>query len=107
MREPTFWILTALASEPKHGYAILASVEKLSNGSVKLKVPTLYAALDRLERESLISLHHEESVDGRLRRYFELSTEGRTALKDEISRMQDFAARASFQLGTSTTKSIA
>lgn len=99
MREPTFWILTALAGSPKHGYAILASVDELSGSTVSLKVPTLYAALDRMQKEGFIQVDHEETVDGRFRRYFALAPTGRLALKDEVERKSESVKRASFQLG--------
>ncbi|WP_244302831.1 PadR family transcriptional regulator [Leucobacter coleopterorum] len=53
MREPTFLILTALASGRKHGYALIAEAAELSGNRVQLKVGTLYAALDRLSDEGL------------------------------------------------------
>lgn len=98
MREPTFWILTSLAGGVQHGYAVLESVERLSSGAVHLKVPTLYAALDRLLKEGLIEFDREEVVDGRTRRYFGLSNEGAARLRREVDRMERSAARARQQL---------
>ena len=51
VREPTFLILAAVAADPLHGYGIIQSVEELSDGRVRLRAGTLYAALDRLVRE--------------------------------------------------------
>ena len=42
-------------------------------GESELKVATLYAALERLEREGLVAVDGDEAVDGRLRRYFRLT----------------------------------
>ena len=100
VREPTFWILTSLASESKHGYAILTSVVELSSGRVRLKIPTLYAALDRLAKDGLIKHDKDELVDGKTRRYFSLTDEGRNTLIAEIERMEFSAAKArsGFQL---------
>ena len=47
MQEPTFLILTALATGPKHGYGITQEVAELSDRSVTLRAGTLYGALDR------------------------------------------------------------
>ena len=88
MSESTFWILTALAGEPRHGYGILSDVEELSAGAVSLRVTTLYAGLDRLEHSGLISLSNEEIVDGRARRYYELTTDGRQALSKEAESLR-------------------
>ena len=48
MSEQTFLVLTALAEEPLHGYAIVQAVEQLSEGRMVLRVGTLYGVLDRL-----------------------------------------------------------
>ena len=53
MREPTFLVLTALAEEPRHGYAVIEDVSAMTGGRVRLRAGTLYAALDRLRAEGL------------------------------------------------------
>src|SRR4030095_14647227 len=53
LRDPTFLILTALASGPAHGYGILRSVEDMSGGRVRLRGGTLYRALAALRRRGL------------------------------------------------------
>jgi DNA-binding PadR family transcriptional regulator len=50
LTETTFFILLSLASEPKHGYAIMKEVETLSRGNVRLRTGTLYGAIKRLLR---------------------------------------------------------
>ena len=70
IREPSFYILVALARAPLHGYGILKSVEQLSKGRDTLRAGTLYAALDSLSREGLLSSDGEEVVDERLRRHY-------------------------------------
>ena len=89
--EVSFWVLTALSEESKHGYAILRDVELLSTSQgspVTLKVPTLYGALDRLNRLQLIEVVSEEVVDGRARRYYRLTDQGATALEAETVRLE-------------------
>jgi DNA-binding PadR family transcriptional regulator len=94
MREPTFWILTALAEGRRHGYALLRETDVLSEGRIKLKIPTLYAALDRLTKDGSVLVDGEEIVDGRARRYFRLSSEGAKRLELEVSRLESNAAKA-------------
>lgn len=89
--EVSFWVLAALSEAPKHGYAILRDVELLSasQGSpVVLKIPTLYGALERLNRMELILVVGEEVVDGRARRYYRLTEQGAAALEDETRRLE-------------------
>ncbi|TQL90573.1 PadR family transcriptional regulator [Actinoallomurus bryophytorum] len=45
MQEPTFLILTALADRAQHGYGIMRDAELISDGRVRLRAGTLYAAL--------------------------------------------------------------
>ncbi len=99
MQEPTFLILTALAAQPLHGYAVIQSVMDLSGGEVKLRPGTLYGALDRLTEQGLITIDHEEAVEGRLRRYYRLSDTGAAVLAEQADRLRRHAAAAQSQLG--------
>jgi DNA-binding PadR family transcriptional regulator len=98
MQEPTFLILTALAAQPLHGYGIIRSVAALSEGDVKLRPGTLYGALDRLADQGLVVVDREETVDGRLRRYYRLSDSGTAALSAQVERLRRHAAAAETQL---------
>jgi PadR family transcriptional regulator, regulatory protein PadR len=75
--------MIALAGEPRHGYGIIQEVRRLSRGRNDLKAGTLYALLDRLENDGLVQIDREEVVDGRLRRYYELTKEGTALLTEE------------------------
>jgi DNA-binding PadR family transcriptional regulator len=98
MQVPTFLILAALAGEPRHGYGIVQTVADLSAGEVQLRPGTLYGALERLTEQGLIEPDHEESVEGRLRRYYRLTTGGATTLATETERLQRHADAAREQL---------
>ncbi|SPL89991.1 Transcriptional regulator, PadR family [[Actinomadura] parvosata subsp. kistnae] len=99
MQEPTFLILTALAAQPQHGYGIMTDVARISDGKVRLRTGTLYAALDRLEGEGLIQTDREEIVDGRARRYYRLTAEGTSRLSAEAQRLHRHAETAFARLG--------
>lgn len=98
MREPTFWILTALAAEPRHGYGVIQEAAVLSGGRVTLQAGTLYAALDRLAAEGLVEVDREVLVDGRVRRYYRLTRPGAAALGAETERLRTSLAAATTQL---------
>ncbi|PRY64674.1 PadR family transcriptional regulator [Glaciihabitans tibetensis] len=98
LREPTFWVLTALASGRRHGYALIQETRELSDGRVNLKVATLYAALDRLGTQGLVASDGDEVIDGRLRRYFRLTDAGAQRLADEITRLEANAREATARL---------
>src|SRR5579859_4570201 len=99
MQEPTFLILTALAAGAQHGYGIITDVARISDGRVQLRAGTLYAALDRLRLDRLISIDREEIVENRLRRYYRLTPEGSGQLATEAARFQSNAATAFARLG--------
>lgn len=94
MTQAAFFVLTALADQPRHGYGILREVEELSDGAVQLRVGTLYGVLDRLTADGLIVLDREEVHEGRLRRYYRLTPEGMQALDTEAERMAAGASAA-------------
>ena len=78
--ETEFWILTGLAGGRSHGWALLTDVGDLSEGSMRLKMATLYLALDKLRVRGLIEVEGEEMVEGRTRRYYRLTGPGAQAL---------------------------
>ncbi|MDX8029906.1 helix-turn-helix transcriptional regulator [Lentzea sp. BCCO 10_0856] len=88
LREPTFLILTALTTEPLHGYGIVRAVAELSADRVRLQAGTLYGALDRLKDDGWIELDREDVVEGRLRRYYKLTDTGAGVLADETARLR-------------------
>ena len=98
LREPSFFILTALAEQPRHGYGVMKAVGELSGGRVRLRAGTLYAALDRLTEVGMLTVAWEEAVDGRLRRYYRLTDEGAAMLASEVERMRAAANAAAAQL---------
>jgi PadR family transcriptional regulator PadR len=88
MQEASFLILTALAGGSQHGYGIVTDVRQISDGRVKLKAGTLYAALDRLTADGLIEPDREEIVDNRLRRYYRITRAGAERLGEEANRLR-------------------
>jgi PadR family transcriptional regulator PadR len=90
MTGQAFFVLTALAGGPRHGYGIVGEVADLSQGRVKLKIGSLYGVLDR-----------EEAHDGRLRRYYRLTRDGRRALAEEAELRAATARVVQVRLGLS------
>ena len=87
LRPASYFVLAALLDGPLHGYAISTRAAQLSEGDVKLTAGTLYGALDRMETRGLVEVEREETVDGRLRRYYRLTTDGREAVQQEANRL--------------------
>ncbi|GII01990.1 PadR family transcriptional regulator [Planobispora takensis] len=98
LREQSYLILLALADGPLHGYGVVKAVRELSEDRVRLGPGTLYGALDRLARDGLVAVVKEEVVDGRHRRYYDLTGHGRTLLTEETARLARLAAAAQHRL---------
>ena len=94
LREPAFWILTALARGRRHGYGVIDDARRLSDGRVELRVATLYASLERLVADGLIAADGDEIHDGRVRRYFRITDDGVARLGLEADRLAASAAAA-------------
>jgi DNA-binding PadR family transcriptional regulator len=86
MSEQSFFVLTALATGPRHGYAVIKEVAELSDERLRMSVGTLYGILDRLTARGAIEMEREEIVDSRLRRYYRLTDDGRRLLAQEAAR---------------------
>jgi len=94
LTETTFYILLSMATERKHGYAILKDVEMLSQGRVVFSTGTLYGALSRLLDQDLIKCVEEEDPTkvGRPRKFYILTGSGRKVLVVEAERLQSMVA---------------
>ena len=59
MTETGFYILFCLQI-PNHGYGILQTVEKLTDGEIRLAPGTMYGSLSKMEKDGLIRFVNEE-----------------------------------------------
>ena len=92
-----FLILLALSDGDKHGYAIMRVVKETTGGQMVLGPGTLYGAIKRLLRESLITesdYRPDPVIDDARRRYYELTELGRRVLVAESERLASLVAYA-------------
>jgi PadR family transcriptional regulator len=87
LRPASYFVLASLLDGPLHGYAISTRAAELSDGDVRLTAGTLYGALDRMTARRLVEVDHEDTVNGRLRRYYRLTDSGREAVVREADRL--------------------
>lgn len=59
MTETAFYILLCL-KKPNHGYGIVQTVEKLTEGAIRLTPGTMYGSLSKMEKDGLIQFVREE-----------------------------------------------
>lgn len=98
LRPPSYFALAALIDGPLHGYAIAQRARVLSDGRVRLSTGTLYALLERARAESLVVAGEPYVVDGRHRRDYTLSPQGRAVLAAEADRLAHASAAVSSRL---------
>jgi PadR family transcriptional regulator len=83
-------ILSILADNPLHGYAIIEELRKRSEEVIDVPEGTLYPALHRLEKAGLITATWSE-VNGRRRKSYRLTQDGSRQLADERRAWTSFA----------------
>ena len=84
-------LLALLELEPMYGYRIVKEVEQRSSGYFAFKEGTLYPALHRLERASLVEGSWQDTPNSVRRRYYSITAKGRQALADRLKEWQRFA----------------
>jgi PadR family transcriptional regulator PadR len=84
-------ILRTLAWEPMHGYGVSRSIRERSEGKLTVEGAALYQALHRLERRRFVRAEWGVSENGRRAKYYELTIEGRRALREESASWRAFA----------------
>jgi DNA-binding PadR family transcriptional regulator len=83
--EPSLYILVSLSDGPKHGYAIMTDVERVTGSP--MGPGTLYGALARLERRGLIeALEPDER-----RRPYRLTGLGEATVRAQLERLAGLA----------------
>jgi DNA-binding PadR family transcriptional regulator len=92
-------ILLALTESDLHGYGIMQSVKRQSEGTFKLGPGTLYANLDRLLASGLVSETERKLKDGETRREYSLTSSGERVLRLEVRRLRQVVNVARTRLG--------
>jgi transcriptional regulator len=83
-------ILSLIEHRPRHGYEISKLIEQRSEGVLKFNVASFYPLLYRLEKRGFISGRWVEKAGQRRRRYYQLTAQGKTVLKEQRSSWAEF-----------------
>ena len=83
MTETAFYILLCLR-EPNHGYGIVQTVEKLTEGAIRLAPGTMYGSLSKMEKDGVIRFIREEDK----RKIYKITPLGEEVLAIEIERIE-------------------
>lgn len=77
-------VLSILAEGESYGYAILKRVAELSGGHLQWTDGMLYPVLHRLERQRLVAAKWGTAENGRRRRYYRITKDGRAQLAAQL-----------------------
>lgn len=75
-------VLAILADGESYGYAILKRVRELSDGEIEWTDGMLYPLLHRLHRLGYVTPEWRTPPEGRRRKYYAITTDGRRALEE-------------------------
>jgi transcriptional regulator len=95
-------VLKTLSRVPMHGWGISQRIQQMSRGILEVNQGSLYPALQRLEKDGLITSDWGMSENNRRARYYELTAAGRRALGVELESWKRFASGLDAVLRTST-----
>jgi DNA-binding PadR family transcriptional regulator len=76
-------VLSILAKGDNYGYAILKQVSAMSAGRLEWTDGLLYPLLHRLERSGYLESVWGESPEGRRRKYYRITDQGRAELAEQ------------------------
>ena len=83
MTETGFYILYSLKDE-NHGYGIVQTVEKLTDGEIRLAPGTMYGSLSKMDKDGVIKFVREEDK----RKIYVITELGKEVLDLEIKRIK-------------------
>jgi len=81
-------VLAILAEQESYGYAILKRVRELSGGDLEWTDGMLYPLLHRLSRLGYVTTEWRTPPEGRRRRYYAITRNGRAALAEQQRQWQ-------------------
>jgi PadR family transcriptional regulator PadR len=84
--------LKTLSLTEMHGWGISQRVQQISEGVLEVNQGSLYPALQRLEKDGLVTSDWGTTDNNRRARYYRLTATGRRALRVEVENWRRFAA---------------
>jgi PadR family transcriptional regulator PadR len=94
-------ILKTLSWGPAHGYAVARWIEETTGNTLAIEEGSLYPALHRLERRGWVASFWGVSENNRRAKFYELTEEGRAALRAESNAWRRFSTAVGKILGSS------
>lgn len=86
----TMLILRLLEDKDMYGYEMIENLEVKSQNVFKLKAGTLYPLLHSLEEKKYLT-SYEQEVNGKVRKYYSITKEGKKYLKEKKQEWQEYS----------------
>ena len=97
-------ILKTLSLSAMHGWGISERVQQVSRGELAMNQGSLYPALQRLEKDGLITSEWGVTDNNRQARYYRLTAAGRRALGREVESWKKFTSALEAVLRTKVAR---
>ena len=99
LTESYYYILLCLYNKPNHGYGIMQDTVILSEGTVKIGSGTMYGATSNMMKKGWIRETESKNSEDKRKRLYELTTEGKDILEQEIIRLKRLVRASEIVLG--------
>jgi transcriptional regulator len=99
-------VLKALSLEPMHGWGIGQRIDQLARGAFTVPQGSLYPALQRMLRKSLIRSEWRRTENNRRARYYLITRTGKAQLEAETEEWQRTSRAVNAILRTATADGL-
>ena len=86
----TMMLLKLLAEKDMYGYEMIDTLAQRSNNVFEMRAGTLYPLLRNLVNQKCLT-SYEQEVNGKLRKYYSLTTIGKQLLKDKEKTWREYS----------------
>ena len=76
-------VLKLLEDQDLYGYQMIDELRRRSDGTFHLRAGTLYPLLHGLEQKGFVSAYEQAAESGKTRRYYHLTKQGHSALREK------------------------
>lgn len=83
-------LLKLLSEKDQYGYEMIEALRQRSQNVFELKAGTLYPLLHGLEEKKMLT-SYEKEVQGKVRKYYRITKEGRKALKAKEEEWKEYS----------------
>lgn len=94
----TMLLLKLLSEKDMYGYEMIETLQKRSNNVFALKAGTLYPLLHSLEERGFLTVY-EDTVMGKVRKYYGITKEGKKFLKAKQEEWKEYSKAVASVLG--------